>query len=245
MKKLIIFVAIFLFAYDAKVLPFDEYDVKSAVSGRVVFANKNLEAKNLKNTLIVKIDDYQEKVDINNTLTQINILKQEIKNQKSIVKRKKETYLKYKNLKTKSKLEKDLKFYDYMSAYNQLLNLKSQLSNLKDNLKKLKDIVNKKNIKINGYLYKIYINKNDYATPGKIIAKVFDISKQKLYIYVPIDKIDFIKNKLIYINGKLSNFKITKIWKIPDEKYITSYKVELVGNGLKFGDVVDVEFKTE
>jgi hypothetical protein len=245
MKKIIIFLACMLFAYDAKVIPFDEYDIKSAVSGQVVFVNKNFEAKNIKDKIIVKLDDYQEKIDINNTINQINILKQEILNQKEIVKRKKDTFLKYKNLKTKSQVEKDLKFYDYMNAYNQLLNLKQQLENLKNNLKKLKDIVSKKNIKVTGYLYKIYINKNDYATPGRLIAKVYDISKQKLYIYVPIDKINEIKNKKVYINKKLSSFKISKIWKVTDEQYITSYKVELVGNGLKFGDVVDVEFKTE
>jgi hypothetical protein len=245
MKKIIIFLATLLFAYDARVIPFDEYDVKAAVSGKVIFADKNLEAKNLKNKTVVKLDDYQEKVDINNTKMQINILKQEIENQKAIVKRKRETYLKYKNLKTKSQVEKDLKFYDYMASYNQLLNLKSQLSNLIDNLKKLKDIVNKKNIRVSGYLYKLYINRDDYATPGRLIAKVYDISKQKLYIYVPIEKIETIKNKKVYINGKLSNFKITKIWKVPDEQYITSYKVELIGSGLKFGDVVSVAFKKE
>jgi hypothetical protein len=243
MKKLIILLATLLFAYDAKVIPFNEYDIKASVSGKVIFANTNLEAKNLKNITVVRLDDYQEKVDINNTKVQINILKQEIKNQKEIFKRKRETYLKYKNLKTKSKLEKDSKFYDYISSYNQLLNLKQQLANLEDNLKKLKDIVNKKNIKITGYLYKLYINRDDYATPGREVAKVYDISKQKLYIYVPIDKIETIKNKKIYINGKISGFKISKIWKVPDEQYITSCKVELIGSGLKFGDVVDVEFK--
>lgn len=245
MKKLVILIASILFAYNAKVLPFDEYDIKAAVSGKVIFAKKNLEAKNLKNKIIVKLDDYQQKVDINNTLFQIAILKQEIVNQKKVVQRKKKIFLKYKDLKTKSQVEKDLKFYDYMVSYNQLLNLKQQLGNLKDNLKKLKDIVNKKNIKVNGYLYKIYLNKDDYVTPGRLIAKVYDISKQKLYVYVPIDKVNEIKNKRIYINGKLSNFKITKIWKVPDETYITSYKIELVGNGLKFGDIVDVEFKKE
>jgi len=74
------------------------------------------------------------------------------------------------------------------------------------------------------------------------VARGYDISKQKLYIYVPIDKIDSIKNKKVYINKKRSNFKIYKIWKIPDDKYITSYKVELIGKGLKFGDIVNVSF---
>jgi hypothetical protein len=243
MKKFIIFLAVILFSYDAKVLPFDEFDIKSAVSGKIIYANKDLEAKNLKNDVIIKIDSFSQKVDINNTLSQISILKQEIKNQKEIVKRKKETYLKYKNLKTKSQLEKDLKFYDYMASFNQLLNLKNTLFNLQNNLKKLKDIVNKKIVKANGYLYKIYVNKNDYAVPGKLLAKVYDISKEKLYVYILIDEINNIQNKSIYINGKKSNFKITKIYRVPDENYITSYKVELVGNGLKIGDIVKVEFR--
>ena len=245
MKKILLFLASLLLAYDARVLPFDEYDIKSAVSGKVVFANKNLEAKNIKNEIIVKLDDFNEKVNINNTLIQIKIIKREIENQEQILKRKQKTYLKYKNLKTKSKLEKDLKFYDYINAFNKLLSLKSNIENLKSNLKKLKDLINKKNIVANGYIYKIYVDKGDYVTPGRLIAKVYDVSKQKLYIYVPIDKINQIKNKKIYINDKLSNFKIYKIWKIPDETYITSYKVELIGNGLKFGDIVNVKFKKE
>ncbi len=62
---------------------------------------------------------------------------------------------------------------------------------------------------------------------------------------MPINKIDLIKNKVVYINGKKSNFKISKIYKVTDPKYITSYKVELIGNGLKFGDVVRINFKTK
>jgi multidrug resistance efflux pump len=243
MKKFIIFLAVILFSYDAKVMPFDEFDIKSDVSGKIIYANKDLEAKNLKNEIIIKIDSFSQRVDINNTLSQISILKQEIKNQKEIVKRKKATYLKYKNLKTKSQLEKDLKFYDYIASFNQLLNLKKTLFNLQNSLKKLKDIVNRKIVKVNGYLYQIYVNKGDYATPGRLLAKVYDVSKEKLYVYVPIDEIKNIQNKSIYINGKKSNFKITKIYKIPDESYITSYKVELLGNGLKIGDIVKVEFR--
>jgi len=245
MKKLILFLAVLLFGYSSRVEPIDTYNIKASVSGRVVKTYKNLENKILKNALIVKLDDTQEEIELKNIKKQIEIIKQKIKNQKEIVKRKEYIYQKYKNLKTKSLEAKNIKFYDYINAKNQLLNLQSSLSNLLANQEKLKDIINKKNIKWSGYLNEITISKDDYVAPGMVIGKGYDINKQKLYIYVPIDKIDEIKNKKVYINGKLSNFKIYKIWKVPDEKYITSYKVELLGNGLKFGDIVDIKFKKE
>jgi hypothetical protein len=80
------------------------------------------------------------------------------------------------------------------------------------------------------------------VAPGVLIAEVYDISKEKLIIYVPIDKIDIIKKQLL-INGKKSNFKVYKVWDVPDSEYITSYKVEIVGRGLKMGDIVKVDFK--
>ena len=242
MKKIVFIIATLLFAYDAKVDPFDTYKIKSAVSGAVVRVYKNLEAKNITAT-IVKIDDKQNLIDLKNLQSQVKILKDEIINQQAIVKRKEKTYLIYKKLKTKSKTEKDLKFFDYLNAKNQLLNLKSQQNSTLASIEKLKDIISKKNIKAKGYLFKIYVNEGDYVAPGVLIADVYDISKQKLTIYVPIDEVDKIKTKNIYINGKKSEFKIYKIWNVPDTQYVTSYKVELVGNGLNFGDIVKVEFK--
>jgi multidrug resistance efflux pump len=242
MKKIVFIIATLLFAYDAKVDPFDTYKIKSAVSGAVVRVYKNLEAKNITAT-IVKIDDKQNLIDLKNLQSQVKILKDEIINQQAIVKRKEKTYLTYKKLKTKSKTEKDMKFFDYLNAKNQLLNLKSQLNSTLASIEKLKDIISKKNIKAKGYLFKIYVNEGDYVAPGVLIADVYDISKQKLTIYVPIDEVDKIKTKNIYINGKKSEFKIYKIWNVPDTQYVTSYKVELVGNGLNFGDIVKVEFK--
>jgi len=245
MKKALVFfiIAVFAFAYEAKVEPFDIYKIKASVSGKIVKADKNFEAKSVKNRLIVKIDDKQNLIDLKNSEAQLKILKEEIINQSAVVKRKKRIYEKYKTLKTKSQNEKDLKFYDYIAAKNQLLNLKSQFNNTSANIEKLKDTISKKNIEVSGYVYKIYINKNDYASPGVLIADVYDISRQKLTIFVPIEEIEGIENKKIYINGKLSGFKIHKIWKVPDTQYVTSYRVELVGKGLKLGEIVKVELK--
>jgi len=243
MRYLVMFVAVFLFAYEAKVEPFKTYHIKAAVNGVIVLSNKKLEGKILKDKLIVKIDDKVELSELKDIQNQINILKEEIKNQKEILKRKKLLYEKYKKLKSKSIEQKDLKFFDYIAAKNQLLNLKTQLSNLYSKLTQIQDIINKKNIKFNGYLYEIFVEEGDYINVGRDIALGYDLSKEKINIYIPIDQIDTIKNKIVYINGKKSNFKISKIYRVTDTKYITSYKVELIGNGLRFGEIVKIDFK--
>jgi hypothetical protein len=87
------------------------------------------------------------------------------------------------------------------------------------------------------------VNRGDYLNFGTPIATTMDISKQKIYIYVPIDKIETIKNRKIFINGKKSNFKIAYIQKVADKNFVTSYKVKLVGNYPKISDIVKIEFK--
>jgi len=243
MKKTLIFLAVLLFAFDAKVEPYEVYKIKSSVSGSVKESHTNYESKEVKDTLVIKIDDYKDRINLKNINEQIKILKNEIANQSQIVARKRNMYLRYRNLKTKSLEQKNLKFYDYANALNQLYNLKSQLSNFEYQRKSTIDTINKKNVKLSGYVYKIYVNKGDYVNPGTLLAEIDDISKEKLTIYVPINKIDEIKNKEIYINGKKSGFKIEKIWNVPDSKYVTSYRVDLVGSGLKLGDIVKVEFR--
>ncbi len=244
-KYLLFFISVVLFAYEAKVEPLHTYHIKAAINGVVVKSAKNLEGENISNKLIIRLDDGVEKNELKNIQNQIKILKEQIKNQEEIVNRKKELYDKYKNLKSKSVEQKDIKFFDYIASKNQLLNLKNQLNSLYTQKAKIKDILDKKNIKFNGYLYSVLVEPGDYVNIGRDLALGYDISKQKLDIYVPIEKINEIKNKNVYIDGKKSNFKINKIFKITDTKYITSYKVELIGNGLKFGEVVKIDFKKE
>jgi len=243
MKKMLILFASLLLAYDAKVEPYEVYNIKAAASGEVVIAKKELESKVISNSLVIKLDDTKEKITLKNLNTQIELLKNQIKNQQEVVNRKYEIYKRYKNLRTKSQEQKDMKFFDYINAKNALLNLKTQLSNLISQRDSTLDTINKKNIKLSGYLYKINVTPGDFVTNGMLVAQVDDISKQKLTIYVPIDKIEEIQNKTIYINDKPSDFKIQKIWIVPDSKYVTSYRVDLVGSGLKFGDIVKVDFR--
>ncbi len=244
MKKtvLLIAAACMVFGYEAQVKPFETYNIAASVAGKVVSAKKDSEATVYKG-VIVKLDDSQNLIDLQNVKNQINITKNEIQNQQQIVKRKYDTYKRYQKLTTKSQEQKNLKFYDYMAAKNQLFSLQSRLSDLIAKKKSIEDIIGKKNIKADGYIENIIVKKGEYVAPGQRVAVVDDINKEKLTVYVPIDKTDTIKNKTVYINGKKSGFKIYKIWRIPDTKYITSYKVELVGRGLKFGNIVNVEFR--
>ena len=116
MKYLLLFFSVFLLAYEAKVEPVHTYHIKAAVNGLVVKSAKNYEGKEISNKLIVKLDDTVEKSELKNIENQIEFLKEQIKNQEEIVKRKKELYERYKKLKSKSLEQKDMKFFDYISA---------------------------------------------------------------------------------------------------------------------------------
>jgi len=235
-------VATSLFAYYGKVEPIDTYTIKSDISGKVVEVNKSSVATNYKG-VVIKIDDYQDRINLKNYEIQVKNLKEILNSQLEILKRKKAIYESYKNLKSKSSYEKNLKFFDYQNsliAYNQT---KNSISNLEAKIKSLKDTISKKNISFKNYIYEIDVNRGDYVTFGKILAKTMDLSEAKIYIYVPINKIDSIKNKKIYIDDKLSDFKIDYIEKVADSKFVTSYKVKLVGKYPTFSKIVKVEFK--
>ena len=231
-----------LFGYYGKVEPYQTYNIKSDVSGKVIEVNKSSEATNYKG-IVIKIDDYQNKVDLKNLKTQLKNFEIIKKSQKAIVKRKKRIYEIYKNLKTKSQIEKDNKFFDYQNSIIALNQTENTISNLKAQISKLEDTISKKNISFKNYIYEIKVNKGDFVNFATPIATTMDISKVKIAVFVPIDKIDTIKNKKIYINDKVSNFKIDKIYKVADKKYVTSYKVEIIGKYPKISDIVKVEFK--
>ena len=253
----IIMLSSWLFSYYGKVLPIDSYTLKSNVNGQVIFTNKSLEGKSLDNEVVVKVDDFDDEVNLHSfqsqkesVLNQMKFYKNILKEQQNILRIKQDNYKIFKNLKSKSKTEKDAKYLDFISAeisINQtritLSNLNKELDSIDSNIKKLKKTITDKSIKIKGYLYKLFVDKDDFVTYGSTIAIIKDISKVKIDIFIPINKISTIKDKDVYINGKKSDFVVSKVYKVADEKYVTSYKVELVGSYATISDVVKVEFK--
>jgi len=231
-----------LFGYYGKVEPYQTYNIKADVSGKVIDVNKSAEGMNYKG-IVIKIDSYKDKIDLKNLKTQLYNFSHILSSQREILKRKKKLYQIYKNLKTKSQLDKDLKFYDYQNSIIAVNQTKNTIANLKAQIATLKDNISKKSIKFNNYIYQINVNKGDYVTFATPIATIMNINKVKVDIFVPINKIDSIKNKKIYVNNKISDFKIDKIYKVADNKYVTSYKVELIGKYPKISDIIKIEFK--
>jgi len=110
-----------LFAYYGKVEPINSYTIKSDVSGKVVDVNRSAVATNYKD-VVIKIDKDQDEINLKNYENQVKNLESILDSQLDIMKRKKAIYKSYKNLKSKSSYDKNLKFFDYQNSlisYNQ------------------------------------------------------------------------------------------------------------------------------
>jgi len=217
--------------YYAKIEPIEIYNIKSAVSGKVIFVNNNFESKIVKDNLLIKIDDKVNKIELLQT-------KNKLLNMKGVLKIHTETLKSFNKVSSKSKFDKD----------NQrivILNTKTTINDLKIRIETLKNNINNKNIKIsNLYVHNIYVSKDDYVNPGTLLIKAYDLSKGKLEIFVRNDELKNINTKTIIIDGKITNLKISKIFKITDSKHLSSYKVEIIIPEVKqFSKLVKITFK--
>ncbi|MEO1942200.1 MAG: hypothetical protein ABGW77_04825, partial [Campylobacterales bacterium] len=156
--------------------------------------------------------------------------------------RKLELYNRIKDLKSKSKLEKEQRFFDYSGAKATLLNLQQRLSETEANIALLRRTIEKKLFKTRFYLEKIYPRVGEYIGVGAPVADLADLSREKIVLFVPVEVAPRLKGAQVVVAGKGGLFKISKIWRVPDRQYITSYRVELIGKGLPVGKVVPVQF---
>ncbi len=242
----------------AKVEPFEIYSIKSAVNAKVIKSDLEKEGQYVKDFEVIRLDDVIDKINLKTLQDKLKnseeILKVDsniLKNLEELVKIKKDNYERIKNLKTKSKFEKDAKLSDYLLTYNQYLNqlekiknLKIQIKDIKLNIEKLKDTLVKKSIKVDGYIYKIYVKKGDFAGIGAKLVDVADISKGKIVIYLDKDEMQGLEKKKIYIDGKETDLKFYKIFKISDPVHISAYRAEILVKSPKiFSKLVKVEVK--
>jgi len=251
---------LFAAEYYSKLYPFQEYHIKSAVSGYVLSVDRSIEGKFSNNNTIIHIDDRIDKKNLqllNDKLEiskeSINLINEEIKSVNNILNIAKNSYNRVKNLQSYTKVQKDAKKNSYLLAKNSFIKAKSSLLNQKSikadlltKIDSLQDSINKKNISLKNseYIYKIYPNRGDFVNFGSKLIDAYDLSRAKLVIFVDGDEIDNIKRKTIYIDGKRSDYKIDKIWKVADQKHLSSYRVEIVINKPKrFSKLVKVEFK--
>ena len=217
--------------YFAKLEPFKTYNIKSAVSGKVIYVNNNIESTNIQKDIILKIDNKVNTIDLKQT-------KMKLDNLKEILSLEKSTLRSFKRVSSKSKFDKD-------NQKIKILNISSSISDLETKIATLKDTISKKVFEEkNRYIYDIVVEIGDYVNPGSLLYSAMDITKGKLEIYIPISQAKQIKAKTIYVDGVKTNLKISKLYNIADTKHISSYKCEIIiDNPKQFSRLIKIEFK--
>ena len=110
----------------------------------------------------------------------------------------------------------------------------------------LEDTIEKKSLVLSQkYLYKLMVREGDFVAPGTPLARVDDASRAKLVLFLEPEELSDIQQKTVYINDKKTDFKVNKMWRIADEKFISSYRAEIYIPAPKdhFSELVKVELK--
>ena len=267
MKSLHIYVLLFavlqttLFAkvHYAKVEPVERTTIKSSISGAIDKVDLLVEGHIAEDSAIIHIDDKMDRVNLKSTQSSLELLNESLKlnldildGLKDIQANKKSYYRRVSNLRTSSRVLKDNSYDAYISSSNQMLatkekviNLKKQILDLEQKVTLLSDSISKKSISADGkYIYSIMVREGGYATPGMPLLIVDDLSMAKLVVYLDRNELDGIEDKSIYIDDKKTDLKFTKIWSVADEKFVSSYRAEIITKPLfKFSKLVKIEMK--
>ena len=246
--------------YYAKVEPYEAYSIKATVSGEVVSVFNEAEGRVSGGGVLIEIDSALNKKELKSSKAKLESLKRtvvlvekNIRNSKEVERIREESYDRIKNLKTKSQVSKDAELVNLINASNQVLSLENSLENLKVSISdlefkvaSLEDNIARKRVSIDKgfFIYKIHINRGNFVNAGTLLVDAYDISKGKLTIFLSREDVGDAKSKTIYINGKKSDFKIEKIWRVTDTQNISSYKAEIIIPAPKrFSELLRVELK--
>lgn len=263
MKILLLLITpLFIFAkvHYAKVEPFENIILKSAVSALVVNVDLDSEGKMVSSTRVIHLDDSLDKVNLESSEKSVALLEEMLKiNQdiaqslKSTVKRQESYYLRINKLSTASKTQKDNAYSSFASAKTQYLGIREKIVNLEKQIldmhykiAQLKDSISKKSLVLKDkYLYKLIVRAGDFVATGSPLAQVADVSKAKLVLFLESDELDGVEEKNVYLNGKKTDYQVNKVWKVSDEKFISSYRAEIYISAPKemFSKLMKVEIK--
>jgi len=262
MKFLILLLTpLFLFAkvHYAKVQPFESITLKSAVSAQVTKVNMALEGTTFSGT-IIKLDGKLDNIKLKSSEDSLHLVQSMINVNQKILSALKQSLNKQKayfsrisSIASASLTQKDNAFYaftnaktQYFSTKEKIDSLKKQKLDLKFEIARLKDSLAKKTISIkNKFIDKLLVHQGDFVNMGTPLATVQELSKGKLVLFLEAKELENIKSKKIIINDKETNLKVSKIWRVTDEKFISSYRTEIIINHPKynFSKLLKVEFK--
>ncbi len=262
--KLLLFLLLplFLFAnvHYSKIEPYESIILKSSVSALVIDVNLDFEGSMVEDERIIYLDDTLDKINLDASLKSIELLQKMLninhrisKSFKGTVERQEGYYKRISKLNTASKTQKDNAYSSFIAAKTQYLNtdekivnLEKQILEIKYKVAQLKDSILKKSIILKDkYLSKLIVKKGDFVNFGSPLAQIEDLSRAKLVLFLDSEELKNIKEKSIYLDGKKTNYKIAKIWKVADEKFISSYRAEIYISAPKkyFSKLMKVEIK--
>lgn len=259
---LLLLTPLFLFAkvHYAKVEPYESITLKSAVSGLVTEVDLSAEGTMVRSKRVIHLDDKLDIVNLKDSKKSIELFDKMLQINKNIatslkssVNRQESYYKRISKLSTASKTQKDNAYSTFISAKTQylstrekILSLEKQILDMDYKVAQLEDIIAKKSIVlVDRYLYQLLVRVGDFVASGTPLAKVEDASRAKLVLFLEPDEIDNVKKKTVYLDGLKTNYKINKIWKVADDKFISSYRAEIyipAPDGV-FSKLIKVELK--
>lgn len=247
--------------YYSKVEPYELRDISSNVSGLVLFIDEDMIGKKLTSKAYINIDDDLDKKELFFVKEKLIYLRDMVsanekvlKNLEESLKKKRTNYKRIKSLKIKSVVEKDKEFHDLMSSENQFLNTQKEIQNLKVQITDLKlreahltrSIEDKSLTAKDFILYSILVKVGQVVSIATPLAQVADISKAKLTIYLDESDVLDAKNRVIYVDGKKTKYKISRILNIADSKNISKYMAQIIIKSPKiFSRLAKIELKNE
>jgi multidrug resistance efflux pump len=263
MKLLLLFLApLFIFAkvHYAKVEPYESVVLKSAVSALVIEVDLDSEGSMVMSKRVIHLDDSLDQTNLENSKKSVVLLEKMLDINEEIasslsgtVKRQESYYKRISKLSTASKTQKDNAYSSFTSVKTQYLgtrekivSLEKQIMDMKYKVEQLKDSISKKSLVLeNKYLYKLMVRKGDFVNPGSPLAQIEDASKAKLVLFLEPEELDNIEQKRVYLDGEQTEYKVNKVWRIADEKFISSYRAEIYIPAPKasFSKLVKVEIK--
>jgi len=263
MKIVLLFVTpLLMFAkvHYAKVEPYESVVMKSAVSGLVTRVDLDAEGMLLSTKTVIQIDDKLDRLNLRDAKKSIILYKEMLViNQKianslqGAFKRKKRAFERMSRISTASQTQKDNAYSafssaktQYLSTREKIITLKKQILDMQYKVASLNESIVKKSLHLEQwYLDKLLVHVGDFVAPGVALAKVSDMRRAKLVLFLEEEEFRDIKTKTIYIDGKKTEYKIDKLWKVADEKYISSYRAEIYMHAPKisFSRLVKVEIR--
>lgn len=255
------YILVFAQTYYAKHEPYEIRDIAANITGVVVFADETKEGSLLDNMPYLEIDNELDKKELITIEKKIVFLENSIKNNNNILEnlakslaKKEQNYKRIEKLTIKSVVEKDREFHDLVASQNQYLSTEKEIQNLEIQIAdlKLRAEVLKKNIKDKIFiqegfmLYSLLVKKGEVVSIGTRVAKLADISKAKLVIYLDSEDLQNIDKKIIYLDGVKTEYKLTRIIPIADSVNISKYMAQIITKSPKlFSKLIKVELRDE